>query len=667
MRKKLFYITAALLLLFTCSSYVNAQETAMSKENLNIVFAVDHSGSMNIQDTKRMIPQMLEVFADTMHSENICIGYVAYNDTVIARRAPMPVRTAEQRDLLKEIMGNADNHGETDIGLGLQEAYHLMDGYSGRKLIVLISDGETDLGNSSTGRTEEDSAKDVEEVIRMCREEDISVITVAFGEDYEGEKTQLKNISDQTGGESYAARRPEDLIGILYELFHTNFSYTVYAAGDSVYGQGRQKMAYDVGKGSYDELTVLLLSDKGIKDAEVLCGEKVMQPDIMGNYAVAGLLDVSGEISVHFETEQGQKMSVFMIGRRDIIPTVEWSGDIYKNRPTNFKIYFTDGEGRQIEDEEYYEAFEWRAEFQEVSSGVSIPVTLGKEKGGLGGNVVFSSSGKYRLYLDTGRNAENNYGISEVTVLNTLPDYLPADAIELLTVSEGMMVDLRNYFGDADGDELTYELQGLPEKAVSARIEGHFLHVFPRKRGTGDIILLVSDGEGSLMGHIPVQVKSLPEAYWQVVFLAICLILFGAWKIYRKKKKLVVIPDSAIEKNSNYFTGRLNAYFTLVPEGMEEIPPFAFALHHIREKKIVLGDMFKDYAELVDLLGLDQVYLFPAENRKIIFYHNCDSTVMIGSSIVCRKMQYAVGYGNVIYVTSQDGTCELEVHYISMI
>lgn len=92
-----------------------------------------------------------------------------------------------------------------------------------------------------------------------------------------------------------------------------------------------------------------------------------------------------------------------------------------------------------------------------------------------------------------------------------------------------------------------------------------------------------------------------------------------------------------------------------------------FALHHIREKKIVLGDMLKKHAELSDLLELDNVFLYPAENRKIILYHNSNATIMIGSSIVCRKMQYAIGYGNVIYITSQDGTCELEVHYISMI
>ena len=59
------------------------------------------------------------------------------------------------------------------------------------------------------------------------------------------------------------------------------------------------------------------------------------------------------------------------------------------------------------------------------------------------------------------------------------------------------------------------------------------------------------------------------------------------------------------------------------------------------------------------------MFLYPADSRKIIFYHNSKASVMIGNSIVCRRMQYALSYGSVIYVTSQDGSCEMEIHYVS--
>lgn len=234
--------TAVMSLLLFCTMSLNcqAQETAMVKEDLNIVFAVDHSGSMNEQDAGQMIPKVLQIFTDTMHGENIKIGYLAYNDTIITERAPVAVDREEQRRLLKQTIAEAENKGETDIGLGLKEACQLLAGCSGKKMVVLISDGETDLARSHTGRTEQDSEQDIEEAIRLCREEGTPVVTVAFGKAYEGEEAVLRKLSEQTGGESYEADRPEELISILYDLFHTDFSYSVREITDSVYDGGSQ-------------------------------------------------------------------------------------------------------------------------------------------------------------------------------------------------------------------------------------------------------------------------------------------------------------------------------------------------------------------------------------------------------------------------------------------
>ena len=155
------------------------------------------------------------------------------------------------------------------------------------------------------------------------------------------------------------------------------------------------------------------------------------------------------------------------------------------------------------------------------------------------------------------------------------------------------------------------------------------------------------------------------EVYPAVPLFLVCLALFACFKIYRRKKKVITVPETVEEKNRCYFTGKVNVYFTLVPDGTEEIPPLTFMLHPIREGKSVVGDMLKNYAELSAQLELDHMFLYPADSRKIIFYHNSKASVMIGNSIVCRRMQYALSYGSVIYVTSQDGSCEMEMHYVS--
>lgn len=663
MCKRMICATVMSLLLFCVSSiHCQAEEIVMAKEDLNIVFAVDHSGSMNEQDAGQMIPKVLQIFTDTMRGEHIKIGYLAYNDTIITQRAPVAVDVEEQRRLLKQTISGAENRGETDIGLGLKEACQLLAGCDGKKMVVLISDGETDLARSHTGRTEQDSEQDIEEVIKLCQAEGTPVVTVAFGKEYEGEEAVLKKISEQTGGESYEADRPEELISILYELFHTDFSYSVREVTDSVYEDGSQRINCGMDGIIYDELTVLFFSDQEISEAGVISGGNRVLAEREGCYAVVKLSEVADELAISFETQQKQRMSVFLIGRRNITPMLKWDGDIYKNQETEFVIWFADEKGEQLSS---YTGIPWTAAFQKTAGGVSLSLPLEADESGLCGKAAFAEAGNYTLYLTSGRNAEHVYEVSQITVLNTLPVSLKNERIEMLTHSDAQMIDLGEYFADEDGDALTFEIQELPQEVVSASVEGRYLHIAPLGRGSGDIVLLVSDGESSLAGRITVRVRTWPEVYPAVPFLIICLLLFAVCKLYRKKKTVITVPETVEEKNRCYFTGKANVYFTLIPDGMEEIPPLTFMLHPIREGKIVVGDMLKNYGELSALLELDHMFLYPTENRKIIFYHNSKASVMIGNSIVCRRMQYALSYGSVIYVTAPDGSCEMEIHYVA--
>lgn len=663
MSKRIICAAVVSLLLFGTASFTcQAQETAMVKEDLNIVFAVDHSGSMNEQDAAQMIPKVLQIFTDTMHGENIKIGYLAYNDTILARRAPAAVDRKEERLLLQQTIAEAENRGETDIGLGLKEACQLLDGCSGKKMVVLISDGETDLARSHTGRTEQDSERDIEEVIRLCREEGTPVVTVAFGKAYEGEEAVLQMISEQTGGVSYEADRPENLISILYDLFHTDFSYSVREITDSVYDGGSQRINCGMDGMTYDELTVLFFSDQEITEAGVISGGNRILAEREGHYAVVKLSEAADDLAISFETHQKQRMSVFLIGRRNITPVLQWDGDIYKNRETEFYIRFADEKGEQLSS---YTGIPWTAAFQNTADGTSLPLPLKADETGLCGTAAFAKAGNYTLYLTADRNVEHTYEVSQITVLNTMPVSLRNERIEMLTHADARMLDLTEYFADEDGDALTFEIQELPTDVVSVSVEGHYLRIAPAGRGTGDIVLLVSDGESSLAGRITVRVRSWPEVYPAVPFLILCLLLFAIFKLYRRKKTVVTVPETVEEKNRCYFTGKVNVYFTLIPDGMEEIPPLTFMLHPIREGKIVVGDMLKNYGELSALLELDHMFLYPTENRKIIFYHNSKASVMIGNSIVCRRMQYALSYGSVIYVTAQDGSCEMEIHYVA--
>jgi len=119
-------------------------------------------------------------------------------------------------------------------------------------------------------------------------------------------------------------------------------------------------------------------------------------------------------------------------------------------------------------------------------------------------------------------------------------------------------------------------------------------------------------------------------------------------------------------KSSNQFSGRLDLYFTMLPEGAEEIPPLVFGLYKLKESKVSLGELLIDYPQEVERLELDKVYLIADEDRKLIFYHMAGNSIMIGNSIACRQMRYTVSFGDVIYIASADNEYDMELHYIAM-
>lgn len=673
--KILFLMTIFLFLFLRMGSYALAGEGLTERESLNIVFVVDHSGSMNSQSQSKMIPQILKLFLDTSYGKNIQIGYVGYNDTILASYPLVSAESDEQCSALKEQIDSVENKGETDIGLGIKEAYEILKGAQGPKMIVLLSDGETDLKNSHTGRTTEDSDMDVQDTVQKCIEEHIEVMTIAFGQEYKAE--QLQTISQQTGGKSYSIQNAEALIQIFENILCDNLGYSLCEMGNSIYGEGNQRISCESPEG-YDELTLLLWSDKGLENVDIVQaasseGEKleIYKTDQIhaansSNYVAVNLDHIEGKFLVNFSTKQEQRVMLFAIGRQNVIPVLEWEDQLQKNEPLNFNITFVDKNGNLLAYPENDMEVNWRAEFENMQTGEMAEAEIKTDAQGLSGTVRFEHSGEYILNLSGDQKAQNFCRISGINLLNTLPVSLSSKEIELLTISGSQVIDLNEYFTDADGDALRYELQEVPEDLAGVEVKDNTLLLEPKGRGRGEIRLLISDGEGNLIGTIPIRVKCFLEAYWQIVAGILCIIIFCIIKFYRRKREIPV-PEKLEAKNECSFTGKLNAYFTILPEGMEEIPPLTFALHPIREKKIALSGMLSDYPDMIDLLMLDNIYLFPAESRKIILYQDSDAAVMIGNSIVCRKMQYMVSYGNVIYITSKDGTCELEVHYISTI
>lgn len=648
---------------------VHGEECVSEKTGLDVIFVMDYSGSMNSNDPEHIAKSMVKAFIDTVHSTDIRIGFVSYNDRILSSTSPLPVGTVKEREKLKQLIDGAEYSGNTDIGLGLRYACGLMGQESERKkMIVLISDGESDLKGSATGRVLENSETDVNDALNQCKEQGIPIDTIAFG-NYDGSTQKLAQLSEQTEGQAYTVKTPEDLIGILYGIFSTNMDYSIQEITSGIYAQGKQNIRLKLDEAYLDELDVLMISPQTIGTVNVLYGSQQIEPVNLSHYAVAKITSIDSQIhemTVQAETIKNQGLKIYLVSYRSLTPVLKVSPSVYKNSPLDYQVYFKDKNGSVVTDGDFYKNFTCNLDLEKTGSEEAGKLNTSIRAGVIGGEVTLAHSGTYQI---TGQMDDSMgscaFGPVSISVQNRKPAGKLPDHVSLAIFGRKESYELNDYFKDPDGDILTYTLSPNNSSYVKAELENGVLTVKAQKSGKETLNLVVSDGEEQVPYSWAVTVTPLWLTYWWVIVLMCISIAAILWKLFNKPKpELLQITE---KKMGNRFAGKVDAYVTAQPEGTQEIPPLTFPMYKIKEARVSIGDLMKEYPKISDCLGLDLVFLIADEDRKMVLYHSTPSTVMLGGSIVCRQLQYCVSFGDIIYITSSDGLYELELHYIALI
>lgn len=648
-----------------------AEEYVSVKSGLDVIFVMDYSGSMKSNDPDAIAQGMVKAFIDTVHATDIHVGFVAYNDQLLAATQPLPVKTNEERQTLKTLIDKSGYSGNTDIGLGLRYAYDLIRQNSDRKkAIILISDGESDLKGSSTGRVLENALQDVEYVTSECKKEAIPVYSIAFGE-YDGNVKSLEKISGQTGGEMYTVKKPETLIQVLYGIFENNMDYRIEKITDGIYAAGRQDILVKLDEPYVDEVDVLLISPQTIGSVEVIYGEKEAETILLKNYAVAKLENIDEQIKelvVRTETVKNQELQVYLIAYRNLTPVLLTEPLVDKNSSLTYQVYFKDKNETIITDEAFYHHFFYTFALSKKGEKETLEAEI--QNGRICGEVILNHTGTYFL---EGRLDDHMgkvvFPTIEIQVQNRCPEgELPVNEKYTILTKE-QMFPLDEYFSDPDGDNLTYALKeslgNTEKKPLQAELNDGILRIKPVKSGKGIVELNVTDGEAIFTYIYEAEVIPLWKVYWWVIVLLVvlCAVLF--WKFKHKAKP--ELKQLVADTRKNQFCGRLDAYFTVQPETEEEILPLSFSMIQFTDNKLSLDLLFKAYPEAIEALELDAIYLVADEERRMVLYHNSKSSVMIGNAIACKEIQYSVSFGDVIYITSPDKHYDLELHYIAVI
>lgn len=636
---------------------------AYAQDPLDIMFVVDYSNSMNGNDPQKMGLQMIEAFMDEAFSTQMSIGFVAYNEQILASYEPVRLNEKNKRKMLKCELHQLTRSGSTDTGLALKMAKGLMADTSHQGIIVLISDGQPDLSYSQTRRTEEDSLNDMQAVAKECSKDKVPIYTIAFGQNFDGTTECLEDLAKQTNGKSYEAGEPGDLVEIFNTIIEKYTMSSVVPILSSLASGNLQTIEIPFENQYTAEANILLVSSSPIQEANVWYEGQETEMNQSEYYFTTKISkpQKSG-LKLQYRAPKGAYIKLYLVLYGDMTLQVELPSKIEKQNPFEIKGYFiTNDEKQIIQEPSVYKRFKTTMTIvNEKDEKEEIPVNLLDNQ--MVGKLTLHKTGKYKLKVkmqDTYYKialqpitlvCENAAPTGECVIKKSYPNHL----------NQEITVDLSQYFESVDGDALTYSIEEIEGNSITYEIKDNILEIMPQKPGKTKFKVVATDPENAQAVSEQSTVTILPLwRYYIVVTMSIliCLgiIILGIIIYYIRLHQKRPIPE---------FAGKLNVYFTSTPEELE-IPPLTFSLFQMKAKSITLDDLLQGAGYPVSGLEMEKIIFEPGLNREIVFSHNTQNSVMIGASIACRKLKYSVAYGTKFYITAPDESYDLEIHFVS--
>jgi PKD repeat protein len=207
---------------------------------VDIIFALDSSGSMGWEDPSGIRRTGSKAFVDQLDDSKDRAGVVSWDDNI-----DFSLPLTRDFSLVKTNIDNVDDSGGTSLDAGLEEAIDLLD-EGGRddslKVIVFLTDGGGNYTGSGLPGSQADRAADAGYLI----------YTVGLGEGVVPD--DLEEIAEVTGGEYFFASTADDILDVFEVLSATILCPPIAAArANPPMGQAPHSVQfYDMSTGEID-------------------------------------------------------------------------------------------------------------------------------------------------------------------------------------------------------------------------------------------------------------------------------------------------------------------------------------------------------------------------------------------------------------------------------
>ncbi|MBA3944189.1 MAG: VWA domain-containing protein [Herpetosiphonaceae bacterium] len=181
---------------------VKVDFTSAGQQALTIILVIDHSGSMSEFDKMQGAQQAADTFIESMRPGRDSLGVIVFNDraTTLVPLAPLADDTAKHT--AEAAVNQTSPANGTLLYDALGDAIQQMQGTSGRRVIIALTDGISDNRRYSQ-----------RSITSLATKENIPMYTIGLGRDVRGR--DLEQLAKDTGGE-YAFAPDANALQTLY-------------------------------------------------------------------------------------------------------------------------------------------------------------------------------------------------------------------------------------------------------------------------------------------------------------------------------------------------------------------------------------------------------------------------------------------------------------------
>lgn len=632
-------LTAFALLLMTMVPSMTASAVDTPNANrMNVVFVMDESGSMSKTDAGSLRYDAMDLFLGLATESGNYMGAVVFDDDIILQRDMAPIEGLNDKTALSQDVRRISSQGDTNIGKAIETAALMLQQSGNPSLpsaIILLSDGNTDLGGDEARLQESYGSRD--NAIDMARANGYRIYSVCLNANGDADPGELEEISAATGGTSVEVRSAEDLKEVFSQFYGIIYSTRTIPLGDMVIpDSGEVDIPFSIPRIGVEEANIIistlnpdtsymLYRPDGIAFTEAELNAmkitaktfsvlKIQNPD-------------AGQWRLTVRGVPGDNVKIEMIYNSDLTveQTFNSGNPVFADSDVTIGAQLSNM-GVPIADGSIYQEYPMHVVITDVASGASDDHEM--PAGPQQAEFVFhlAQGAEYDVYSYC--NIDNLTVASETARLSAGRP-LPVSGQNPIEITRTVhpftgaeyLYDLGDVFTDSVDAVLSYSIGQSDFDGSQVSVEGENLKIRIKEIGKGGQLYVTATNSGGGSLEVPVVIKVVDLVPILLIVLGAVVVLIGAILLLaRHKKNSVPIRGRVqiIAYNEDGVIGNPNTY-----EGSRGKMPIGHCLNvredigiDIRNTYFVHGER-DSYIYLVSKDGYYTDFEPDAKSRKI--------------------------------------------------